>query len=219
LLHKKLLPEQIPSLVSISKLPVLTVSQKIDKQALIARVDTPDEYLLSTTCLSANAIDRLDDPIIAKLRSFWETLLCHNNFDNHTDFEFLGGASNDRARLVEMIKREINPKFTMLDLLRLNQKSIGSLYEFLTKNKEIEKGQPMAIISPLVDVIDPKKNNLYILPHILGSGDRWSYSTLAENIIENRNDVNVWGLSDPGLYDESLIDKSHDQLIDQCNHC
>lgn len=211
-LVKKLLPEQVPALIALSELPILFVSQKIDKQALIRRKDKLEEYLLYQS--ESASIEQYSDPTVLLLRSYWKELLGFDPPTNQSDFTQIGGKSIDLTRMISKIRAGLNETITMLDVLKLGHVTIESLYQLITSNRKLEQGPMTAIINLLSGTFDPKKKNFYILPHLLGDGF-FSYKYLAENILSNRHDINIWGLTDPGIHDETLIDKSDEQMIAQ----
>lgn len=208
-LYKQLLPEQVPSLISIPELPVLVVSQKIDKQALIARLDCPEEFMLG----GALGIWP-DNAIINQLRAIWSDLLGFEPTDIKSNFEHCGMDSLKRTRFVTVLQRTFDNKITMLDILAIpeRERTIERFEKLIAGKGFGNYKHNNAILSFLGMPFDINKRNLYILPDLLGQSP---YSELASSIQLNRNDVNIFGLSDPGVHEESLIEKTFDQMIDQ----
>lgn len=204
--------EEMPLLMTIDALPIMTVSDKIDRRALKERVDQPFDYLLARN--NPKAAKRVyNNELTKKLEQIWEAVLNIKPQSHDDDFSFQGGDSLYAMRLLKKIQAEIDPKFTNQDLFSLKSITINNIYQKLDKEptEYQEKDDQIALISTLTPHRKGKPI-VFMLPPLLGSSDKFTLGRLAESYAEDQ-DVNMIGLSEPGLYDRSKISKTMDEAV------
>lgn len=95
--------------ITVTAFP-LTSNGKIDNAALQALMDTPQAEALSGAP---------QDPLRASLRTIWNALLGHNNFDDDQSFFAVGGHSILAVKLRAMLRKQLGADLTLSELLAL----------------------------------------------------------------------------------------------------
>jgi thioesterase domain-containing protein/acyl-coenzyme A synthetase/AMP-(fatty) acid ligase len=199
--------EEMPILIKIDTLPIMAVSDKIDRKALQERTDHPSEKL---SIISDNAVNKYNNEIIEKLENIWESLFNIKPSSHDHNFTFQGGDSLYAMRLLKKIQTEIDPDFSHSDLFTLEPITINTIYEKIV-DKRSEESEPIALISPLTYPHRPGKPIFWMPPPLLGEGN-YSLGKLAKSFAET-HDANIIGLSDPGIYDKSKVPKTLDEAV------
>lgn len=207
-LKSHLSKEALPTLIALTELPRMIGSDKINRQALIAREeDDIDEWFKG-----------LDFPSLEKsslayehVKKIWQQVLGRRLIPLDIDFLFLGGDSIKAIEMVHLIQKQIKPSYQYSDLLSLNEITLKKVVESLSVRRTMDKN------SALITLLHASKtsvDNLFFLPALLGDG-KFSYKTLVECLLNYPRYFNqtMYGLSEPGLYDETALPVSFEQAI------
>ncbi len=195
-------PAQMPIFLKLDQFPRLAVSDKIDLQQLENRVDRSDEYLL------ASPINTNDPAASDPLSAIYKEILRLEQVDPDLDFMLLGGNSLQLAQLVQQIQQTINPDYSIQQLMVLPAINLTSIRYSLASAQKLSNDR--AIIQALGPV-KPDRPNYFFLPPLLGEG-YFTYKNLAESF-KLTHQVNAYGLSDPGIYDERYLPDSMSHAI------
>ncbi len=141
-----------------------------------------------------------------ELAKIWCNVLQLNSSDEEQEFMVLGGDSFLLSQLVVLIQQKLDPGYSYQKLLNLPALTLGQIRTSLQNNLANE--QSSAIIRPLI-TLDKEKPNYFFLPTLLGEG-YFTYKELAQ-IFSSHYQFNVYGLSDPSIYDPSLLPKTLDE--------
>lgn len=199
-LKKWLRKEEMPLIIVLDHFPRLKPSEKIDSRFLIERTDKPEEFFFKQT---APVSDNISDGLMQRLTVIWKDILGLSQADNQQEFMFVGGDSFQLNRLLFRIKEEIDPAYSYQQLINLPSITLLEIANSL-------RGKPpaksiMALVKPLYPP-DANKENYFFLPPLLGEG-YFTYRELAR-IFCKQFDYNVYGLSDPSVYNIELIPKT-----------
>ena len=208
-LKSHLKKEEIPILISLPKLPILHSSDKVDKQNLIARIDFPEEFFLKSETDEVDITEDKQD-CYQTIRAIWSEILHRENLPSDVDFSFLGGTSIHALEMISKIQERLDPSYSYIKLLSLGEITLESVAASIHQEKSLNQDQ--AIIQKLV-VSPERKRNFFLLPALLGEG-YFSYRYLAEEVAKHTT-KNVYGLSDPGILEESLLPTSMEQAVNR----
>lgn len=197
-LKLRLRKEEIPLLIGLDELPVMSASSKINEGELRSRQDYSYEYLLN------DMVDepKMLDPQFIQLQSIWTRVLGMTPYNAEQDFLFCGGDSLKLHTFFEYIRAEIDPDFTLQQLLQLPSLTLGDIHQAL-KGHSLLNGE-QALINPLTAIL-PEQKNCFFLPPLLGGS--FIYRAFAANFARFYP-KNLYGLSDPAIFDRCLLPQS-----------
>jgi hypothetical protein len=151
--------------------PILLPSQKIDRQALIARQDQPSDLFLGTAVGSAASEDYLQAHYESAVATIWcELLKLECDVAHDTEFLWLGGTSIMEAEMAVKIKDTIDSSFSHIQLQELPAISIRAIADsLLRKHKAAQHAlgkDPMthALIKPLTRSMPSFRGVIFFLP-------------------------------------------------------
>lgn len=201
-LRQWLRKEEMPIVILLDTLPRLLASEKIDRRSLISRIDLQEEFFF-------NEGKRCETNSFSKI---WCDVLGLDYASDEQDFLLMGGDSILLFQLFTRIKEGICSRYTYQDLVYLPDltfKAITASIVNLSCNK-----YPHAHIKPLTPH-EQDGTNYFCLPTLLGDG-YFGLKHLAKLFIVKRNEkCNVYGLTDPGFYDSSLLPTSYEEAADR----
>jgi thioesterase domain-containing protein/acyl-coenzyme A synthetase/AMP-(fatty) acid ligase len=198
-LKKWLRKEEMPIVIALPEFPRLIPSEKIDSRALIARVDHSDEFFFNDFV----ATPVIKDEKHSILSSLWCKILGLSNSNDEQEFMFLGGDSLKLRELLDGIQTKIDTSYTLQNLINLPSITFANIYNSLAVKQQ--ENQNLALIKPL---FQPNSSNInyFFLPPLLGEG-YFTYRELSK-IFFSHHQFNIYGLSDPSIYDANLLPKS-----------
>jgi acyl-CoA synthetase (AMP-forming)/AMP-acid ligase II len=209
-LKKNLKKEEFPLVIELNTFPLLVPSQKIDKQTLIKRQDDPESLYFK---LNHNAVIEPVNPLLheyqQQLTALWSSLFNLDTVDPDQDFMLLGGDSLLATELTMQIQSTICTSFRYRDLLMLPIVTIKTISEHLLA--EAKQDQDQVLIKKIFDYNDEAP--LFLLPPLLGEG-YFTYRHLALQI-GTQLKYTIYGLTDPGVFDENKLPDSLDQAADR----
>jgi thioesterase domain-containing protein/acyl-coenzyme A synthetase/AMP-(fatty) acid ligase len=138
-----------------------------------------------------------------QLAQIWCNTLGLTSSDEEQEFISLGGDSFQLSLIVLQVKQKIDPNYSYQKILNLHSLTLGEIRTSLQTKQQIN--QPNAIVRSLFTP-DKEKPNYFFLPPLLGEG-YFTYKELAQ-IFSSHYQFNVYGLSDPSIYDASLLPKT-----------
>ena len=188
--------EEMPLFVRMDALPQLHPSDKIDRQALIARKDNVTDFFLQEGDVAIRSHHHT-------VKNIWKTVLRQESISEDVELMFLGGNSIDLAHMVQLIQTQIDPAYTYSTISKLETITIHTVTISLTKERPLTYDS--ALIYPLVKTLE-QKSNIFFLPALLGEGC-FSYRHLSQRIAQ-LHDKHIYGLSDPGIIDDTLCPQS-----------
>ncbi|MGQ3891666.1 AMP-binding protein [Legionella sp. CNM-4043-24] len=198
-LRQRLRAEEIPVCIKIPSLPVLVPSDKIDRQALIRRVDADSELFFNEAAFDHTGAD----PMMRRLQAIWERVLGVKPLNNRQEFIFSGGDSFSLMTLCNTIQQEISPGFSYRKLLMLPAVNLHNIHQALFSD---EDGRTASALYKELTEIEDGLPNCFFLPPLLGEG----YITYKNMVLmfKKMHKYNVYGLSDPAIYDEALLPRT-----------
>lgn len=202
-LKTSLRKEAFPMVILLEEFPLL-VNQKSDRQNLIKRTDDPNSFLFRE-----QGSPQKNLPFQEELSAIWSKLFKIETLSPEDDFLCLGGDSILAMELATEI-RKIAPHFLYRDLLALPQITIKTISAALTNHEQYRKDA--VLINHLLP-LSPQKQNLFLLPALLGEG-YFSYRHLGTHLARHW-DVNIYTLSDPGIFDESRLPDSLEKAAER----
>ncbi|MBA2710531.1 MAG: AMP-binding protein [Tatlockia sp.] len=207
-LKSNLKKEEIPIFIALPELPILKQSQKIDRKLLTQRLDSLNENFF-------NENDNLDEEFDEErthyhrvLTEIWCELFNLSSVSIKQDFIFSGGDSFLANKLAHKIKDRLKDSFRYSELLKIKKITIFDLTEYLL-TKDLDKILDNTALINSLCTKETYTANLFMLPPILGEG-YFTYRYLAIQIAEQLK-RNVYGLSDPSIFDEKFLPKSLDE--------
>lgn len=202
--------EEFPILLNIDAFPILSTSGKINKKALVALEDKPESFFFHKK--KENSEKQLQpftkNDHLQSVKDIWCELFMLDDVPVDVEFSVLGGKSLMLSMMVNKIKERLDPTYTFLNIAQLKTTTITSIANSIIEKTEQPYDQ--AFIKLLV-FRGKDKNNIYFLPALLGEGN-FSYSELAE-VVAEQFDCNIYGLSDPGIYDEAWLPTTMDHAV------
>jgi thioesterase domain-containing protein/acyl-CoA synthetase (AMP-forming)/AMP-acid ligase II len=205
-------PTVIPLYVSIDKLPVRAVNGKIDTTTLENKEDKPEEYLLAKATPNPLLQNTFNNATTQDLEKIWEMVLKVKPTSHDDNFVLWGGDSIRCKRMHALINQRIDPTFEYRHLMSLETITIRNIYLKLM-GKINEKTVTVALIQPLNQPRHDAKKNVFIFPDLLGNGGT-QYLHLARHFLRG-HDVNLVGLSDPGIYDEAIQPQTLEEAVNR----
>lgn len=190
-LKKRLRKEEMPVFICLDSFPHLSPSNKIDRRALIARADQPEELFFKDT----KEQGLVQDALLLHLQRIWVSVLGLERFNNEQEFIFSGGDSLKLNQLYLAIKHEINSEFLYQELIHLPTITLREIHKALIFRTAMSATQ--ALIKPLSMTISGR-SNYFFLPPLLGEG-YFTYRVMA-NLFYSYHKYNLYGLTDPSLY-------------------
>ena len=142
------------------------------------------------------------------VKKIWCELLQQDNLPVDAEFMFLGGDSSMAMEMVGNINAQLDSSYNYLSFLSLVTHTINNIADSII-DKKIHSSE-QAFIHPLVHA-GAEKGNIFFLPSLLGEG-YFTYRHLAKRVAQ-KFDSNIYGLSDPGIADESLLPESMEQAV------
>ncbi len=197
--------EEIPIFIALPSLPILPQSQKIDRQSLMQRIDSADDNFFNEKDIFTEKVDEKRAYYYKVLTEIWCDLLNLSSVSIKQDFIFSGGDSFLANKLSQKIKQKLAGNFRYFELLKLKTNTIYELTEYLLKRNLDNSLNNEALINCLF-IHGPYNPNLFMLPPILGEG-YYTYRHLAAQLGKQLK-CNVYGLSDPSIFDENHLPKS-----------
>lgn len=201
-LKENLKNEEIPILYVIDEFPRTYPSNKIDRRALIAKVDTEENSLFAQ-----RDTQKVHLPYTKEIKAIWQEVLGIKNIATNQEFTFLGGKSLQALTLVSKINETIDGSYSYQNLLALSTITIESIARSIFERKALLD----EVISHNLVKTNSTNEKLFLLPALLGEG-YFSYSNLA-HILALRLNVNVIGLSEPGIYNEDYIPETLNDAV------
>ncbi|WP_419420731.1 AMP-binding protein [Legionella sp. D16C41] len=138
-----------------------------------------------------------------QLARSWCNVLGITESDEDQEFIFLGGDSIQLSQLVFQIQQNIAPTFNYQKILNLPSLTLRQIRASL-KNMQ-QTTQTSAIVRALYPPVNDRAN-YFFLPPLLGEG-YFTYKELAQVFLSHYQ-FNVYGLSDPSIYDAKLLPKT-----------
>ncbi|KTC86989.1 non-ribosomal peptide synthetase [Legionella brunensis] len=138
-----------------------------------------------------------------QLAHSWCNVLGLTESDEDQEFIFLGGDSTQLSQLVFQIQQRIDPTFSYQKILNLPSLTLKHIRESLHNKQQIK--QTSAIVRSLFSPTSDRAN-YFFLPPLLGEG-YFTYKELAQ-IFSSHYQFNIYGLSDPSIYDPTLLPKT-----------
>jgi thioesterase domain-containing protein/acyl-CoA synthetase (AMP-forming)/AMP-acid ligase II len=194
-LKQRLLPEEIPVLVTIPEFPILIPSDKIDRQALINREKVDSELFFNQVDPNIASADDL----MQRLHLLWERVLGVKPNNNQQEFVFAGGDSFLLTVLCKAIQQEIMPSFNFRKMIQLPAINLHHIHKALIEGGE---NRPVMALIKQLTTIRPELINYFFLPPLLGEG-YFTYKNLVV-MFAKLHQCNVYGLS----VDLALLPKS-----------
>ncbi|MDP1604274.1 MAG: AMP-binding protein [Legionella sp.] len=196
---------EIPICISLSALPLLQTSEKIDKQSLITREDKECELLFHQTQ------ENPDDALWYRLNRIITRVLTLKEIPPDLDLIFLGADSGKIFEIYTKIKEEICNSLSYADLMNLPKTSLEEIYRAIKENFKTRSHK--AIIKNLTQ-IDNDNPNYFFLPPLLGEGpNTYSGISYVFHLFRERK-INIYALSHPGLYDFACLPQSMEEAVD-----
>jgi acyl-coenzyme A synthetase/AMP-(fatty) acid ligase/thioesterase domain-containing protein len=200
--------EKRPLIIKMAQLPYLFPSNKINLRELIARKDLPEEFLFLQQTQPMSLEEEL--PYFKEVQSIWSDLfnLSAEDLKHEPDFESLAGTSSQLIELTYKINKLLDPNYKYEYLLRLDRISIRNVAKSIDANlkSKLETIRSDQAFIQKLGTHFAGRESLFILPALLGEG-YFSYLHLGE-IMSKKFDKNVFGLSDPGIFDEAALPAS-----------
>ncbi|MBA3535095.1 MAG: AMP-binding protein [Tatlockia sp.] len=207
-LKSNLKKEEIPIFIALPELPILQQSQKIDRKLLTQRLDSLNENFFIENDNLGEEFDDERAHYHRVLTEIWCEIFNLGSVSIKQDFIFSGGDSFLANKFAQKIKEKLKDNFRYSELLKIKTITIFDLTEYLLTRDLDSPLENTALINSLCTQ-EFYTANLYMLPPILGEG-YFTYRYLAIQIAEQLK-RNVYGLSDPSIFDEKFLPKSLDE--------
>lgn len=210
-LKQSLKKEEIPAFMVVDKIPRLIPSDKVDRVYLRNQVDDKgNRYLL------ANGYVVAKNEFEESLLDLWKRVLEIEKIADDVDFILQGGHSFKSAELIFLINDTLYQGYKthhFLSLPEITFSQMAKQIQSLMNGKNNSELLPLVSVRPLVTTKKNRKN-LFFLPPLLGEG-YFTYRAMAKDLSRIFPDLNMFGLSDPGIYNESFLPASFEEAINR----
>ncbi|MFA5960646.1 MAG: AMP-binding protein [Tatlockia sp.] len=206
-LKSALRPEEIPVCLLIDALPLLSPSDKIDRQKLITLTDDANQLFFKLAPDTLNSKENNLEQVLA----IWKRLFKLNQLSPAQDFFALGGDSLTANQLVVLVQKELDASYKYSDFLGLKTFTPKAMAKQLTERKGAIKGEAIATL--LVKCSNATRT-VMMLPPLLGEGC-FTYKHLAVRYAKAFKAC-VYGVSSSALFDESPLPETLAEEAEQC---